>query len=186
MPSGRIPSLSFEYVILTLLLHRAKHGYELFKEMEAWPGLGEVWKLKQSMLYADLNKLEKLGYVVSMPPDMQFSPPRVNFEITQNGKAAFETWISSPVLRPREIRPEFLTKLLVAARFGHGYTQNLLDLQKAKTREWINSEIALESANSDLAPEVAMVLNFRTHWLNNVAEWLDSCQTLLDRNSPIN
>ncbi len=181
MPSGRIPSLSIEYVILTLLLPGPKHGYELFKEMEAWSGLGEVWKIKQSMLYADLIKLEKLGYLNSMPPDLQFSPPRVNFEITQKGKAALESWVSSPVLRPREIRPEFLTKLLVAARFGRECTQNLLHLQRSKAQEWIDSENTREMADADLAPEVSMVLNFRTHWLNNVAEWLDSCQAILNQ-----
>ena len=61
MPSGRVPSLSFEFVILALLIPGPKHGYDIYKEMEAWTGLEEVWKLKQSMLYADLNKLEKLG-----------------------------------------------------------------------------------------------------------------------------
>jgi DNA-binding PadR family transcriptional regulator len=182
MPSGRIPSLSFEFVILALLIPGPKHGYDIYKEMEAWTGLEEVWKLKQSMLYADLNKLEKLGYVASMPPDLQFSPPRVNFEITPEGKAALEVWLTTPVQKPRKIRPEFLTKLLVAARFGREYTQNLLDLQKSKVKQWIQFENSQMAPRSNHAPEVAMVLDFRAHWLKNVSEWLDACQALLDQN----
>ena len=181
MPSGRIPSLSFEYVILTLLLSGPRHGYELFKDMEAWQGLGEVWKIKQSMLYADLNKLEKLGHVASMPPDLQYSPPRVNFIITDKGRSALEAWVSSPVQKPREIRPEFLTKLLVAERFGRVYTQKLLEMQKAKAQEWLDAEDSQETVVSGLAPEFSMVLSFRAHWLKSVAEWLDSCLVLLDR-----
>ncbi len=176
MASGRIPSLSIEYVVLTLLIPGPKHGYDLYKEMEAWPGLREVWKLKQSMLYADLNKLEKLGFAASLPPDMQYSPPRVNFMITESGRTALETWVTTPVERPREIRPEFLTKLLVAARFGPQYTWNLLNQQKAKVQKWIEYETALEGERSTYTPEEEMILNFRSHWLESVASWLDSCE----------
>lgn len=183
MPSGRIPSLSFEYVILTLLLPGPSHGYELFKEMEAWPGLVEVWKLKQSMLYADLNKLEKLGYVASMPPDMQFAPPRVNYEITEKGKMALQDWLKTPVSRPREIRPEFLTKLLVAARFGREYTQELIKLQKIKVQAWIQSDNAATKPNENLTAEERIISGFRAHWLQHVAVWLDSCQSELDKRS---
>src|SRR5450830_30127 len=184
MPSGRVPSLSFEFVILALLIPGTKHGYDIYKEMEAWTGLEEVWRLKQSMLYADLNKLDKLGYIASMPPDLQFSPPRINFEITQKGKTALEAWLTTPVQKPREIRPEFLTKLLVAARFGPKYTQNLLDLQKAKVQQWLQTENAQAATLDVLQPELGMILVFRAQWLRHVAEWLDSCQTLLDRSSP--
>jgi len=184
MPSGRVPSLSFEFVILALLIPGPKHGYDIYKEMEAWTGLEEVWKLKQSMLYADLNKLEKLGYVSSMPPDLQFSPPRVHFEITQEGRAALAAWLSTPVQKPREIRPEFLTKLLVAARFGREYTQVLLNLQKVKVRAWIQTESTEVGTAENQKPEEAMIDGFRAHWLKSVDEWLDACQTLLDRNSP--
>lgn len=181
MASGRVPSLSFEYVILALLIPEPKHGYDLYKEMEAWVGLEEVWKLKQGMLYADLNKLEKLAYVASMPPDLQFSPPRVNFKITQKGRAALEAWLGSPVQKPRDIRPEFLSKLLVATRFGREYTQNLLDLQKAKVQQWLETEKAQAATAGTLTPELQMILDFRAHWLRNVAEWLDACQALLDQ-----
>lgn len=180
MPSGRIPSLSFEYVILSLLTSRAKHGYEIYKEMEAWPGLGEVWKLKQSMLYADLIKLEKLAYLESMPPDLEYSPPRVNFKITEKGRTALENWVTTPVQRPRDIRPEFLAKLLVASRLGRECAKNLINLQKAKAREWIESESAQENASPAYEPQVAMILNFRSHWLKNVVDWLDACLTLLE------
>ena len=182
MPSGRVPSLSFEFVILALLIPGTKHGYDIYKEMQTWTGLEEVWRLKQSMLYADLNKLDKLGYITSKPPDLQFSPPRVNFEITQKGKTALEAWLTTPVQKPREIRPEFLTKLLVAARFGREYNQNLLDLQQAKVQQWIQTENAQAVTTEVLQPELGMILGFRAHWLIHVAEWLDSCQALLDRN----
>ncbi len=183
MPSGRIPSLSFEYVILSLLTSRAKHGYEIYKEMEAWPGLGEVWKLKQSMLYADLIKLEKLAYLESMPPDLEYSPPRVNFKITEKGRTALEDWVTTPVQRPRDIRPEFLSKLLVAGRFGRQYTQNLLNLQKVKLRAWIQTDQAQARLAESLTQEERMILSFRAHWLHHVAEWLDACQAESDRAS---
>ncbi|MEA4812654.1 MAG: PadR family transcriptional regulator [Anaerolineaceae bacterium] len=181
MPSGRPTTLSFEYVILALLVAGPKHGYELYKEMEAWQGLSEVWKLKQSMLYADLNKLEKMGWVESMPPDLRYTPPRVNFEITKEGKAALEAWLTSPVPKPRDIRPEFLTKLLVASRFGRDYTQHLLEAQRMMVKRWIQFENSQAALGSALSPEALMVLDFRTHWLNNVSEWLEDCQKAFDQ-----
>ena len=119
-----------------------------------------------------------------MPPDLQFSPPRINFEITQKGKTALEAWLSTPVQKPREIRPEFLTKLLVAARFGREYTQVLLNLQKVKVRAWIQTESTEVGTAENQKPEEAMIDGFRAHWLKSVDEWLDACQTLLDRNRP--
>jgi PadR family transcriptional regulator AphA len=180
MPSGRIPSLNFEYVILSLLTSGAKHGYELYKELEAWPGLAEVWKLKQSMLYADLVKLEKLAYLDSMPPDLRYSPPRVNFRITEKGRTALEAWVTTPVQKPREIRPEFLTKLLVADKLGQEYVKGLLNQQKIKAQVWVESEIARENERATNEPQVEMILNFRSHWLKHVVDWLDACLALLD------
>ncbi|HSN94266.1 MAG TPA: PadR family transcriptional regulator [Anaerolineaceae bacterium] len=180
MPSGRVPSLSFEFVILALLVPGPKHGYDIYKEMEAWTGLDEVWKLKQSMLYAEINKLEKLGFIASSPPDLQFSPPRVNHVITSEGRIALDVWLATPVERPREIRPEFLTKLLVAARFGCECTQNLLDLQKAKVQQWLNVENSQTTPSKAQQPELGMILSFRGHWLRHVSEWLDECQAMVD------
>lgn len=176
MPSGRKPSLSFEFVVLSLLRSEAKHGYDLYKEMEAWPGLGEVWKLKQSMLYADLNKLEKLGYLQSLPPDLQYAPPRVNFRITEQGKAALETWLKTPVEKPRDFRPEFLAKLLVAAKFGPEYTQNILKLQSEKVQQWLAQDLAMGENLPPQTPELRSIRNFKSLWLRHLAEWLEDCQ----------
>ena len=50
-------------VLLGLLIQQPRHGYELYQEFNR--GLGRVWRMGKSKLYAQLKVLETRGLVTS-------------------------------------------------------------------------------------------------------------------------
>lgn len=84
--------LTTEHALLGFLRQRPMYGYEIHQQLSEPSGLGLVWQLKQSQLYALLAKLEQEGYVTTSPEPQQTRPPRKMFELTPAGSNAFLTW----------------------------------------------------------------------------------------------
>ena len=57
--------LTIEWSLLGLLRQQPMHGYELHQMLSTAEGLGLIWHLKQSQLYALLERLEERGYLSS-------------------------------------------------------------------------------------------------------------------------
>ena len=109
-PMVRTP-LSMEYILLGLVFKRPMYGYEIHQLLSQPEGLGLIWHLKQSQLYALLEKLEKDGLLEARLEYQETRPPRKFFTLTPQGKAAFQEWVQSPVEDARGVRQEFLAKL---------------------------------------------------------------------------
>src|SRR6202022_2409833 len=95
------------YVIFGLLDSKPMHGYEMFQQFESGI-LGQIVRLEMSQMYAFLKKLERLGYIEAELEAQGVRPPRKIFHLTQEGRATFHAWLTTPVERPREIRLLFL------------------------------------------------------------------------------
>ena len=63
-PRPSIP-LTHEYILLGLLHQQPMHGYDLHKEITSREGIAVIWTVKQSQLYALLDKLETQGLLTS-------------------------------------------------------------------------------------------------------------------------
>ena len=50
--------LSLEHILPGLLCLGPAHGYDLYKKINNFEGISLVWHIKQSLLYAVLDKLE--------------------------------------------------------------------------------------------------------------------------------
>ncbi len=59
--------LSMEYILLGLVFKQPMYGYEIHQLLSQPEGLGLIWHLKQSQLYALLEKLEKDGLLEASP-----------------------------------------------------------------------------------------------------------------------
>jgi hypothetical protein len=51
--------LSLEHILLGFLCQESTDGYDLYKKINGFEGISLVWNIKQSLLYAMLDKLEK-------------------------------------------------------------------------------------------------------------------------------
>ena len=176
--------LALEYVLLGLLNERPMHGYDLFQQVRSTRGIALVWNIKQSLLYAMLDKLEESGLLISELIAGEGYPPRKVFRLTPDGQAAYQKWITDPVMHAREMRQEFLAKLIFARRYGTQPALGLVQMQQQVCQNWLDGlkagSHALEKNNID----EQLVFSYRINQLEGMLAWLKACETELRLESP--
>ena len=130
-------ALTIEYSLLGYVYERPAHGYEIYQQLSAPTGLWQVWRLKQSQLYALLTKLEEAQYLAATLQPQDARPPRKIFHLTATGRSAFQAWLAAPVMHGRQMRIEFLAKLYFAERQQTASALQLLEQQAAVCQQWI-------------------------------------------------
>lgn len=172
-------TLTVEYALLGFVYERPTHGYEIYQQLSAAQGLWQVWRMKQSQLYALLTKLEDEEYLVTTLQPQEARPPRKVYSLTAAGRAAFEQWLTMPVTHGRQMRLEFLAKLYFAYRQGPTVVAPLLEAQVLTCRQWL-AELPAES-RTQLAgdPFANAVHHFRITQIESFVTWLLTCQTEL-------
>ena len=58
---NNMENVDLEIALLGFLFEKAKHGYELYKEISDPVGIGGVWRVKIGKMYSMLKKLESRG-----------------------------------------------------------------------------------------------------------------------------
>jgi PadR family transcriptional regulator AphA len=168
--------MTTEHALLGFLRLRPMHGYELYRRLSDPEGLGLVWKMKQSHLYALLAKLEAERLIVAELQPQPNRPPRKVFRLTRTGGQAYRTWVRSPVSRPRSMRQEFLVKLYFASLEGESTARALVERQKETWREWLRSQDEPPGEPGEMQSFPAFVRSFRLGQLEAMLGWLDLCQ----------
>ena len=168
--------LTIEYALLGLLYQRPRHGYEIYQQLLTEEGLGLVWQLKQSQLYALFVKLEQQGYIAVTLEPQDVRPPRKILQLTATGREAFLNWLRMPVAQGRKMRMEFMAKLYCAHRLGPTAVVTLIDNQRDACREWLAS---LQNRADALSSEHSyewLVNQFRIGQTEAMINWLDLCR----------
>lgn len=177
-PLTRTP-LTIEHALLGFLLNGAMHGYDIHRQIMNPQGLGQVWQIKQSQLYALLNRLEQEGFVTTALETQDARPPRKMFSLTETGRQTFLQWTSSPVLHGRDMRLDFLVKLFFARQISQEAAENLINIQREICQRW-------QMEREDNAPGTFewLISEFRRGQIDAMLVWLDQCQCfILQRNS---
>jgi PadR family transcriptional regulator AphA len=143
-----------EYALLGLLWKGPQHGYELTRAFAPDQALGAICRLEQSQLYAFLKKLEHLGYLEGRQEAQEGRPARRVLALTATGQSEFRQWVESPVLRPREVRLQFLLKLYFAREFGAETIARLITHQIAACEQFIRKvqEVPENHVNKQAPP----------------------------------
>jgi DNA-binding PadR family transcriptional regulator len=166
--------LTLEYVLLALLDVQPLHGYELYQELQSMAGIAQIWVIKQSLLYADLDKLERIGYLASQLGQSENAPPRKYFQLTARGKSALDDWRNTPVRKARNLRQEFLAKLIIARKYGQGDALELIHRQRTACQAWL-AELQVQEA-SPVEMDEWLVVSFRIGQVQGVLKWLQACE----------
>lgn len=174
-PMLRLP-LTVELALLGFLREGALHGYEIHRRLADPVGLGLVWRLKQSHLYALLARLEEEGYLTSAVRPQEARPPRKLFRLTRTGSSAFLDWIQAPVPHGRDLRLDFLTKYYFAERAGPKYTARLFKRQRLACRDWLRAQQKLVDAVGPAPTFERQVHQFRIGQIEAMLAWLDLCE----------
>ena len=173
----RQSSLSIEHGLLGFLYQEPRHGYAIHQELSDPAGLGLVWQIKLSHLYALLGKLENAGFVSTTTELQENKPPRKIYHLTAEGQSAFLSWVQSPVKNGRSLRLEFLVKLYFARVEGAEVASHLLAAQRALCHDWLAVEQAL--INEELTNDRRygrLVHQFRLGQIQAMLDWLDHCE----------
>jgi DNA-binding PadR family transcriptional regulator len=180
MRTASLATLTVEHALLGFIYERPMHGYELYQHLAQTDGLWQVWRLKQSQLYALLTKFEDEGYLTATLQPQESRPPRKIYSLTGAGQTAFLNWLNSPVAHGRQIRVEFLAKLYFAYRQGPVVALNLIELQMAACRRWLAELHKEAESGADVQTFTFIVLQFRLSQFESFLAWLSICrQTLL-------
>ena len=102
--------------LLVLLAEQARHGYELKTEFER--RTGTLWRLNTGQVYTTLERLQRDGLVEAAPADE--APPtsderRRAYRLTDDGRAAAQSWLDAPDGDDTPPRDELIMKVLLAA-----------------------------------------------------------------------
>lgn len=178
MSPKRQAALAIEHALLGFLTEQPLHGYEIHLRLQAAQQLGLVWHLKQAHLYVLLGKLEAAGFIAAelLPQDAR--PPKRVLHLTDHGRAAFNTWVQSPVQHGRDLRIEFLAKLFWAQHQGSLAAQQLIAAQRAVCRAWLAEIVDEPAPGPDEQPYGWLVRSFRRGQIEAMLAWLDTCATL--------
>jgi DNA-binding PadR family transcriptional regulator len=161
-----------EIALLGFLIDSPQHGYQLHQMILDPTGLGLIWHLKQSQLYALLNKLEGDGCITSTLQNQDPHPPRRVVELTNLGRKVFMDWVSSPVTLPRLIRQEFLAKLYFARRENKDRVQQLIEKQRSVCTTWIDGFKTQQRASEPKSYQWKLY-QYRLGQIEALQHWLD-------------
>ena len=153
---------------------QAKHGYELHQELGR--GLGGVWQVGLSRLYAQLKQLEEAGLVAASLEPQENRPARKVYRLTPEGRSTFLDWLHQPTPYLRHIRVEFLARLFFFRKLGlPGLDQLVGEQKKVCQAQADRFEKLVLTAEDDFR---RLVLEFRIGQLQAVIRWLDRCLQL--------
>jgi DNA-binding PadR family transcriptional regulator len=176
--------LTIEYILLGLLIEKPMSGYDLFKEIVNLRGISLVWHVKQSQLYAILEKIEKEGYIVPKIVSNRPYPFRKEYIVTEKGQEVFSDWVCKPVSHGRDMRQEFLARLYFARFRGELILMELLQNQKMACQKWITTLISQKKQLIDSQQYEKMVFDYRIFQVEAMLHWLD--QYITDHSLKIN
>jgi PadR family transcriptional regulator, regulatory protein AphA len=174
-----VSSLGLSHALLGLLLDHPMHPYEMHQHLIQAEALGLVWHLKQGHVYALLAKLEDAGYLESTTELQGTRPPRKVLRLTDAGRDAFATWVSTPVQHGRDFRVEFLAKLFFASQQGSPSVTSLIARQRSACSGWISALVQELDALGPPRRYDRLVLQFRLSQLKAIQAWLDDCEQAL-------
>lgn len=169
-------SLTIEHALLGFLRRQPQHGYAIYQQLSDPAGLGPVWRLKLSHLYALLHKLEEAAYVTSALEPQETRPSRKVFHRTPAGEAAYVDWVQSPVTNGRSLRLEFLVKLYFARREGTEVASRLVTAQRARVQAWLADAERRVAQAPDDHTYGRLVGQFRQGQIEAMLAWLTDCE----------
>lgn len=160
-----------ELALLGFLRNGPQHGYQIHQTISDPTGLGLVWRLKQSQLYALLTKLEKDGHVSSSLHNQEPHPPRRVFKLTASGRKAYLDWLTCPVAVPNLIRQEFLAKLFFLQEDKQA-ARLLVERQRETCQHWL-ADFQRRSANSEPGTFSWTTYQYRLKHIEATLSWLE-------------
>jgi DNA-binding PadR family transcriptional regulator len=153
------------HAVLALLADNSSHGYELKAAFEE--AIGPQWgELNIGHLYQVLDRLVRDGLVTRRTVAQSNRPDRIDYRLTDAGRAELERWLQTPFVRSGGYRDDFFLKLLAASRLGKAELDDVLRVQR---EAYINELAALGEIRQRHAHEPLVALLIEAASLHTAA-----------------
>ena len=118
-----------EGACLVLISDGISHGYQLAKQFESSTALGEVLTLTRPVVYRAIKALEAQQLIRSVDSVGSRGQLKFTLKCTADGERQAKQWLSEPVSHIRDLRNEFLIKILLSQTFNRS-TKRLIQNQR--------------------------------------------------------
>jgi PadR family transcriptional regulator, regulatory protein AphA len=179
-PSSQRTRNPAEYPVLGILIGGPLHGYDMCRQLSE--GIGSIWRLGKSQIYALLAKLEREGLVKHERVGQESLPAKNIFSLTTQGAEVAREWIEQPVHHIRDMRLEFLTKLWFARRVSREQERHLVEKQLGACRE--KAEVLARLQNSCGNQVEGLSIAFRLTVIKAAVSWLEDLLGLTEPQNP--
>ncbi|HTD10339.1 MAG TPA: PadR family transcriptional regulator [Solirubrobacteraceae bacterium] len=122
------------YVVLGMIGLGARSGYEIKQMVEL--SIRFFWTISQAQIYPSLETLERVG-LISGRAEPRGKRPRRVYDITEQGNAELERWLSDDEPIPFELRDIALVKLFFAEAMDREQALALLVRVKERSEQQI-------------------------------------------------
>jgi DNA-binding PadR family transcriptional regulator len=149
------------YIVLGLIAAAGRATPYDLKQMHSG-GVGGFWSLNHAQLYAEPDRLADAGYLTVERE--QGGRRRKTYELTDQGRAAFEEWLAEPTSEFTELRDPGLLQLFFGADPGA-----LAETQRAIHAERLAAYEAMRSGSAEWSRGARLVLE---SGIGHEREWL--------------
>lgn len=169
------PLSTTEYAVLGLLAEGPAHGFALARRLESESPVGRVLTVRQPLVYRALRRLVESGNAeeAAVEPGVA-GGRRVIHRITPAGRRRLTAWLGEPVGHVRDLRIEFLLKVVLLQRAGLS-PLGLVGRQRAA----LEGTFAAIAATTDDAGDPVQV--WRKHTATAAADFLATLEALFGR-----
>jgi DNA-binding PadR family transcriptional regulator len=172
---------------MALLAQESMYGAQLRSEFES--RTGGTWPLNVGQVYTTLTRLERDGLVEAAGAADEEG--RIDYRLTDQGRAEVERWWAAPVDRGDTPRDELVIKLALAVTLPGVDIQRLVQTQRTATLRHLQDLTKLKRASSDEADARGPIEQKELAWLlvlDNLVfaaeaeiRWLDHVESRLAR-----
>jgi DNA-binding PadR family transcriptional regulator len=140
--------MSLKHGLMGLLSQKPMTGYDLDKEFNA--SLGFFWPAQYSQIYAELDKMEKKGWLASQRVVQEDKPNKRVYSLTAEGKTEFIDWLSTTeddLKTSFSIKSGFLMRLFFA---GNTSKAQVLEMMRALQKLCYDRRKVFETINQSI------------------------------------
>lgn len=172
--------LTGEWACLGLLCQAPTHGFALAQEMAPGGEIGRIWSLSRPLTYRAVEQLQSRGYIEPCGEEPGLAGGnRTVFAPTRTGRAAFRTWVKTPVAHLRDLRSELLLKLTLGERCAIPLSE--LFAEQRRIVERIRSGLIEQREESPRD----LVVMWRIHSVEAALEFLADLDRTSRRRTPL-
>lgn len=174
------PFTSSEYILLGLIYEKPTHGYDLHKQITDPEGIGTIWKVKISNLYAQLDKLVEKKFITGIVQPGDIHPNRMEYHISKEGKKAFEEWLETTVKHPRDFRHEFMARYYFILKYAPQKAAVLCGRQLEECQQWLANTVTAKQKSSPANAFKESVIDFRIAQIQSMVNWLNKLHNAIN------